>query len=214
MATLAPGHRGGRTTAKAHWKKWERWWARNGATTAVMSLTAGILGGLAAAFITADRDDARLLTEQRLALYGEFTAAADGLQHSLEDVRRNYPSAGGPSDLPPSLPARSLDELQGSLEDVETLLGRIRMLSGPETNEAGEFLRDDLRDGLELYVMAADCSEDAMSWSVCPGLPDPAPAGVPSPQASPEELNGNFDSIARDRPNFLDMARAELKVPA
>jgi hypothetical protein len=177
----------------------------------------GVVSGLLASWLTASRDDARserdFLRVQRISLYGEFLTKVDQINALLERVQEDYPPAGDPSGLAPVLPQGTFDEIASALTEFQNVMDRSRVLSGEEVREAGGYVHSDLRDGFQPYVIAADCADDPLSWTICPSLPNPVPDDVPTPPVDPAGLADSFASLADDRPNFLDRVHEELEIP-
>ena len=138
-------------------------------STVIAAVIGAVVGSLGGAYlgvtVGADRDDERSNHEfwrtQRIALYGDYLAAADEA-HSLMDPRIPKPwmfRADGTIDLGglPTPSEENLRVIDESLRNVNTDAGQVQVIGGQEVDDLASELRFDLSDAHETVFRARDC---------------------------------------------------------
>ena len=156
---------------------------------------------------SADEDFAR---EQRIEVYGDFLGNIDKGMNSIEPFLPGPPERGNAlaENLTPPT-TEQLNEINESVTSVQTLAGRISVISGPEATALAAALMKDVQQGQKVASIIYDCHNQYIGN---PRSLEPIRKYFPQPET--QEYTFAVAELFRDhRRAFLEQVREDLGLP-
>jgi hypothetical protein len=194
------------------------WWTAGlAALVGLLIAVIGVGGAWVGTRMQVDSEDARsereFLQTQRVQLYGEFLAQVD---NNMALMGPYVPRYDTPENAYLDMPAPSSEHysrMEEASRELDTLWGRIRLLSGAEVGGQAHMLQAQVQSMFHFAYNVVECHKDLNFGDDLPQIlpmPDPEPGAYCTRES--DYILESIDPYLK-RQDFLMAAREELGTP-